>query len=233
MNREDCVFPIAYFERIAAIHDEKEWDYFGLCGCPLPIVKHVMRLARLGAKKRHSVEDKLSDADMIEEIQKSLETWQYTSCTNADDEESMQRDQDRMHCSEAWRNGLLLYIYRVFHWKAGQKTPIQILFRARAVADHVFASRDENMITRQALLPLFFAGCELRDISTRRKMIQYCKTWGSKTRYHMFYTTVPLLQQVWAEQEEKGFESVWWGQIVDTQHAAEPDGPLQRRLCFG
>lgn len=235
VNREDCIFPISYFERILAVYDEIEWDYFGLCGCPLPLVKDVMRLARLGASKRKfsSEQSPQFDESMILEIQRSLESWQYVSRITTNDEESMQGDQDRMHCSEAWRNGLLLYIYRVFHWRAGDKTPLQVLFRARAIADRVFASREDNMITRQALLPLFFAGCELRDASTRRKIIQHCKMWEDKTRYHMFNTTVPLLQQIWAEQEENGFENVWWGQVVDSQQTAGPEGLLQRRLCFG
>lgn len=235
VNREDCIFPISYFEKILVVRDESEWDYFGLCGCPLPLVKNVMRLARFGAKKRRCLSNENSqlDGSLILEIQRSLESWQYVSRIATDDEESMQEDQDRMHCSEAWRNGLLLYIYRVFHWRTGDNPPIQVLFRARAIADHVFASREDNMITRQALLPLFFAGCELRDASTRRKIIQHCKMWDEKTRYHMFNTTVPLLQQIWTEQEEKGFENVWWGQVVDSQQTTESDGLLHRRLCFG
>ena len=34
----------------------------------------------------------------------------------------------------------------------------------------------------------------------------------------MFRSTIPLLEEVWAEQDMKGFENVWWGQIVDKQH---------------
>ena len=41
------------------------------------------------------------------------------------------------------------------------------------------------------------------------------------------------INRVWTEQEEKGFENVWWGQIVDNQQAVEPEGLLQSRLCFG
>ena len=89
------------------------------------------------------------------------------------------------------------------------------------------------MISRQALLPLFFAGCELRDLSLRKKIVKFCSVWNERTRYHMFNSTIPLLEEVWAEQEAKGFENVWWGQVVDKQHMFESRYSLQRRICFG
>jgi hypothetical protein len=220
---------VAYFETILQFQDEDKWDYFGLCGCPLPMVKIVMQLARLSAvkKKSLSMQYVTFDNGIVSDIEQSLESWQYGSPPEADeDEESMQQDRDRMHCSEAWRNGLILYIYRVFYWKPGEQTPMRFLSHARVITDHIFASRDDNMINRQALLPLFFAGCELKDQSTRRKITRYCTAWDDKTRYHMFYTTVPLLQQVWAEQEGRGFENTWWGQVVDKQHTNKVPTPV-------
>lgn len=98
---------------------------------------------------------------------------------------------------------------------------------------HVVACRDEAMISRQALLPLFFVGCELRDPSARKKILKLCSVWNDRTRYHMFGTTIPLLQEVWAEQETKGFENVWWGLVIGKQRTSDSDSPLQMRLCFG
>ena len=68
------------------------------------------------------------------------------------------------------------------------------------------------MVSRRALLPLFFAGCELRDQSLRSKIVEFCCIWDRRIRYHMFSNTIPLLEEVWVEQAVKGFENVWWGQ---------------------
>jgi len=195
-----------------------------------------MRLARLSSEKQksNSMLYVTFDATVLSELEHLLESWHHVSPETAfESEESMQQDQDRMHCSEAWRNGLLLYIYRIFHWEPGNSIPIRILFLARVIVDHVFACRDESMVARQALLPLFFAGCELRDRSTRKKILRFCSVWNEKTRYHMFLSTIPLLEEVWAEQEAKGNENVWWGQVVDRWHKSESCYPLQMRLCFG
>lgn len=195
-----------------------------------------MQLARLSAEKRRSSSMRyvLFDTTVISEMEQSLESWRHISPATAfQNEECMQQDLDSMHCSEAWRNGLLLYIYRVFQWKPGDSIPMCIMRRARVIVDHVVACRDESMVSRQALLPLFFAGCELRDLSSRKQIIKLCSLWNERTRYHMFSSTIPLLEEVWAEQEIKGFENVWWGQIVNKQHESDRHSPLQMRLCFG
>jgi hypothetical protein len=195
-----------------------------------------MELARLSAEKRKSSSMQYIkfDTTVISEIEQSLESWHHISSATAfQGEECMQQDRDSMHCSEAWRNGLLLYIYRVFQWELGSNIPMHILSRARVIVDHVVACRDESMVSRQALLPLFFAGCELRDRSLRKKIVNFCSVWNERTRYHMFNSAIPLLEEVWAEQETKGFENVWWGQIVDKRHTSRPRYPLQMRLCFG
>jgi hypothetical protein len=230
------VFPYAYFQAVLSNHDGRHWDFFGLCGCPPSLVVIVMQLARLSAEKRKSssMQCVTFDTTVISEIKQLLTSWYHISPGTAfRDEECMQRDQDCMHCSEAWRNGLLLYIYRVFQWKPGSSIPMHILYRARVIMDHVFACRDESMVSRQALLPLFFAGCELRDRSARKKIVHFCSSWNERTRYHMFHSAIPLLEEVWAEQEIKGFENVWWGQVVDKQHSSESCYPLQMRVCFG
>ncbi|KAI0427454.1 fungal-specific transcription factor domain-containing protein [Xylaria sp. FL1042] len=236
LSREDCVFPYSYFEAVILNHREKEWDYFSLCGCPLQLVEIVMRLARLTAEKRQSLSMryvKFDDA-IISEIEKLLESWQHEPPpTSLQDEASMHQDLDTMHCSEAWRNGLLLYLYRVFQWEPGSRVAMRATLRARITADHVFACREDSLVAKQALLPLFFAGCELRDESTRRKILRYCALWDDMTRYHMFDSTIPLLREIWAEQEQKGFDDIWWGQVVDRAHATGSRDALKMRLCFG
>ncbi|KAK8075406.1 fungal-specific transcription factor domain-containing protein [Apiospora hydei] len=203
------------------------------------LVEIVMCLARLSAEKRKSslMQHVNFDDTVISQIEESLGFWQHVSPPAADqDESSMHQDMDSMHCSEAWRNGLLLYVYRVFRWEPGHSIPVRVMRLARATADQIFACREDNsLVAKQALLPLFFAGCELRDESTRRKILRLCSLWDEVTRYHMINSTVPLLKEVWADQEERGFHNVWWGQVVDRMHAAEEScgAVLQMRLCFG
>ncbi|KAK8061995.1 hypothetical protein PG994_008361 [Apiospora phragmitis] len=161
--REDCVFPYSYFEVVASSNQgEQEWDYFRLCGCPLPLVEIVMRLARLSAEKRKSAPMqyvKLDDT-VISDIENSLGSWQHVSPPTADrDESSVHQDMDSMHCAEAWRHGLLLYVHRVFRWEPGDRVPPSMARCARVTADHVFACReDSSLVAKQALLPPFLRG---------------------------------------------------------------------------
>jgi len=230
------VFPYAYFEAVLSNQNSREWDFFGLCGCPTSLVKIVMQVARLSAEKRKLslTQDVTFDTTVILEIEQELEFWHHVPAATAfRDEECMQQDQDIMHCSEAWRNGLLLYIFRVFQWEPGSSIPTRVLYHARVIVDHAISCRDGTMMSRQALLPLFFAGCELRDQSMRTVILNFCSVWNERTRYNMFRSTIPLLEEVWAEQETKGFENVWWGQVVDKHHTSKSCHPLQMRLCFG
>ncbi|KAB8230975.1 transcription factor domain-containing protein [Aspergillus alliaceus] len=235
LSREDCVFPYAYFDAILSNQYRREWDFFGLCGCPTSLVKIVMQVARLSAERQKSslTPDFIFDNTAVSEIEQSLEQWHHIPAMTAfRDEDCMHQDQDVMHCSEAWRNGLLLYIFRIFQWEPGSSIPTRILYRARTIVDHVVSCRDVNIMSRQALLPLFFAGCELRDRSTKTEIVKLCSIWDERTRYHMFRSAIPLLEEVWTEQETKGFENVWWGQVVDKQHTSKAH-PLKMRLCFG
>ena len=236
VSRQECVFPYTYFESVLRCRDDRLWTFFGLCGCPQSLVVPLIQLAHLAAEKQKTVSMRwvVFDASIVSEIEKSLEDWSHMSSTTAfDNEESMQQDQDCMHCSEAWRNGLLLYIYRVFRWEPGVAVPVHIVYRARVIMDHIFACRDEVFVSKQALLPLFFAGCEVTDRSAQKRIGKFCSSWDKRTGYHMFRSVMPLLEELWAEQKVKGPEKVWWGQIVDKRHSSESQHPLQTRLCFG
>jgi hypothetical protein len=174
------------------------------------------------------------DNTLISEIERSLQAWSHIpSDTAYDDEESMHQDMDRMHCSEAWRNGLLLYIYRVFWWKPADTTPGKLVARARTILDHACSCRDDQFLARQALLPLFFAGSEMADLSAQNRIKALCFSWNERTRYHMFGAMVPLLEDVWTAQRANGPEYVWWGQIVDRKVSANSRHSLQMGICFG
>lgn len=235
MAREDCVFPYEYFDAVLSNQHKREWDFFGLCGCPTSLAKIVMQLARLAAERQRLSQLSLEvfDDSTVADIEQALHSWHYVSTTTAfRDEDTMHRDQDIMHCSEAWRTGLLLYIFRVFRWKPGHSIPMYILYQARVVIDHIVACRTGDMVSRQALLPLFFAACELKDHSIRTGVLKFCATWDERTNYHMFRGTIPLLEEVWDEQDKSGNENVWWGQIVDKRHSSSAH-PLRMQICFG
>lgn len=236
LSREECVFSYEYFDAVLSNQHKREWDFFGLCGCPTSIVTIVMWLARLSAERRKAsllAPHSEFDDTVISEIEHSLESWFHIPAATALlDEDGMHQNLDVMHCSEAWRNGLLLYVFRVFRWEPGSSVPAHVLYRARAVVDHVVSCRDVNMVARQALLPLFFAGCELQDRSTRAQIVKLCSMWDKRTRYHMFGGAISLLEEVWADQETEGWKNVWWGQVVDRHHTSAVH-PLKVRLCFG
>lgn len=159
------MFPYAYFDAVLSNQHKREWDFFGLCGCPTSLAKIVMQVARLGAERRKSLSnlDFIFDNIIVSEIEKSLKSWRHISAATAcRDENSMHQDQDAMHCSEAWRNGLLLYIFRVFQWEPGTSVPTRILYHSRLIFDHVISCRDD-MMSKQALLPFFWqvVSCEI------------------------------------------------------------------------
>ncbi|KIV86490.1 hypothetical protein PV11_02101 [Exophiala sideris] len=236
VNRTPCIFPYEYFESVLACCDDQFWTFFGLCGCPQSLAVPLVQLAHLAAEKQKTASMRwvVFDGSLISEIEQSLEAWSHTrSDTAFDDEESMHQDMDCMHCSEAWRNGLLLYIYRVFRWKSGDTPPVRVVSRARAILDHACACRDDHFVARQALLPLFFAGSEMADFSAQNRIRALCSTWNERTRYHMFGGMIPLLEEVWTAQMAHGPQHVWWGQIVDDKAAAESRNSLQMRICFG
>ncbi|KAI1615251.1 fungal-specific transcription factor domain-containing protein [Exophiala viscosa] len=236
VNRTPCVFPYEYFVSVLACCDDQFWTFFGLCGCPQSLAVPLVQLAHLAAEKQKTASMRwvLFDNSLISEIEQSLEAWNHTpSGTAFDDEESMHQDMDCMHCSEAWRNGLLLYIYRVFRWEPGDTRPVRVLSRARVILDHACACRDDGFVARQALLPLFFAGCEMADLSAQNRIRALCSAWNERTRYHMFGGMVPLLEEVWKAQMALGPQNVWWGQIVDDKAAAKSQNSLQMRICFG
>jgi hypothetical protein len=108
-----------------------------------------------------------------------------------------------------------------------------VAHRARVILDHACACRDDRFVAKQALLPIFWAGCELADPSSRNKIRALCSFWNERTRYHMFSSMVPLLEEIWAAQQTYGPENAWWGPIVDEQSLTHSQHPLQMQICFG
>lgn len=175
------------------------------------------------------------DDSLVAEIQQSLEAWHHVSSADAwQDEESMQQDEDRMHCSEAWRHGLLLYIYRIFRWTPNEAVPLQVVRHARTVTDHVFSCRDAGYLAKQAALPLLWAGCELTDLGIRGKIADFCTFWSGKTRYRLLDHVMPLLNEVWLAHEIQGHDNVCWTSVIDRWHAlGQTNSSLPETFCLG
>jgi hypothetical protein len=236
VNRSPCVFPYEYFDSVLVCADDRLFTFFGLCGCPQSLAVLLLKLAHLAEEKRTSSTMRFVsfDSGVVAEIEQALEMWSHTPDGTAfDNEERVHQNMDQLHCSEAWRHGLLLYIYRVFQWAPGETPAGRVIQRARNILDHACSCIDDQFVARQALLPLFFAGCEMADPSARNTIIALCSNWHQRTGYYMFGGMIPLLEEVWTAQATQGPEKVWWAQVVDEKARAASEDSLQVRICFG
>ena len=70
------MFPYAYSDVVFSNQHKREWDFFGLCGCPMSLVKIVMQVARVSAERQKSslAMDFAFDNTIISEIVHSLES---------------------------------------------------------------------------------------------------------------------------------------------------------------
>ena len=238
MSRQGCVFPNEYFESALEWHDEREWTFLGLCGCPSDLAVSAIQLAHLAAEKAKTAGMRfvIFDDDVVRSIKTPLESWRHIMPPEAwIDTETMQHDVDKMHCSEAWRHGLLLYIFRVFHWNPGEHITVEAAYHARQILDHVFACRDEGYLAKQAVFPLFLAGCEVTNESDQKRIGSFCSHWSKKTRYFMIASVMPLLEEIWAAQDAQGATNVSWWTVIDQWHT-ENGGAcngLPSTFCFG
>ncbi|KAL4906341.1 fungal-specific transcription factor domain-containing protein [Aspergillus multicolor] len=152
---------------------------------------------------------------------------------HADDslEESLHAAQDRYHCAETWRCGLLLYLERVFksnptNPKAKRQHRLTLTKLARRIINHSQSCRRTSQTQKQLLLPIFLAGCETGDAEMREFVKGYCAYWGERSRYSMFYSAIVLLEEIWAAPEGEGSgttkgKGMWWGDVVDGKTRGE------------
>ena len=238
VSRQGCIFPYTYFESVLEHHHDQDWTFLGLCGCPNDLATAVIQLAHLAAEKVKAATMRfvIFDDGAFTEIQSMLRSWCYTADAEAwADEETMQHNVDKMHCSEAWRHGLLLYIFRVFQWNPGEEATVEVAYHARQVLDHVFACRDTGFLAKQTVFPLFLAGCEVKDTSARERIATFCAYWSQKTRFFMIDSVMPLLEEIWAAQEAKGTSAVSWWTVINRWHANDKlaSGDFCATFCFG
>ncbi|EKD14492.1 hypothetical protein MBM_07213 [Drepanopeziza brunnea f. sp. 'multigermtubi' MB_m1] len=113
-----------------------------------------MQIARLSAERQKEswTLDLASNNISISDIESSLGSWRHVPAATAlRDEDSMHQDQDVMHCSEAWRNGLLLYIFRAYHGARTLVSRRQYDVQAGLVATFPCRLRAARSINRDAV----------------------------------------------------------------------------------
>jgi hypothetical protein len=176
------------------------------------------------------------DLGPILAIEKELINWEpikdvFTSelaMTGEEAESIAQVEEDLRHYIEAWRHGLLIYIERVLKWNRKEEISLMVQFLARKTLDHVRCCRRESTMQKRLLLPMFLAGCEVKDEWLRKESIEYCEWWEKKTGCDMFPTASNLMQIVW--DDEKDFE--WWGPVIDQHDHTNSDGTMGRQYLF-
>lgn len=217
-------------------YDEPCVDFYSLCGCPNDIAGMVLDIAHLAPSRVSglTMSHRIVSTVEVVRIEQHLASWTWVSSAKPYvSEEAMHHDRDRYHCSSAWRSGLLLYLYRVHHWLPNDAVPMSILESAREVVDHVSASRDATIISRQALLPLFWAACELNDTSTYGEVMDLIAIWDERTRYHLFGDAASLLSDLRAKREHSRQDDIWWGTVVDARCERQSETDLRMTVTFG
>ncbi|KAH8810619.1 fungal-specific transcription factor domain-containing protein [Xylogone sp. PMI_703] len=235
LSRQGCILPYYYFESLLALEDDHYWTFFDLVGCPRELIVPLMQLANLAAEnEKASSMCETIDLALVDEIQTSLINCKNPTLEIHDDilEEHMQQNRDRWHCIEAWRYGLLVYITRVFRWDRKADPPSRLATYARLVLEHVQACRRTAMVQKQMLLPLFFAGCEIRDSFWRQSIREYCQYWGEICGYDLFRTASSLLEDVWVEQDAPCSNGTWWGSVIGRKQAYQTH-IAAKQFCFG
>lgn len=167
-----------------------------------------------------------SPVDEVEEVLKEMAGPPPTSY-ESEDEETLHLAYDRYHCDEAWRNALLLYIARVFHWNRTEPAPGRVKYLARVVLNHVRSVRKSVTIQKELLLPVFLAGAELHNADDREFVKEYCRWWTSSCGFKMFNDVYDILGDIWDEHENPSGPGTWWATIIDrrrrgSQHVFDP-----------
>ena len=237
LSRQGCLLPYSYFEALLALEDDRYWSFFDLVGCPRELVVPLIQLASLAEENEKVLSMRWTkfDLTLVDEIQASIINWKNPSLEIDYDisEEQMQQQRDRWNCTEAWRYGLLIYITRVFRWNRNTSPPSRLAIYARLILEHVNSCRHTAIVQKQALLPLFFAGCETKDQFSRQSIRDYCQYWSKVCGYNLFSSASSLLEDVWMEQDGSRSDEAWWGSVIDDKQQPYQSHVAPMQFCFG
>ncbi|KAI2606595.1 fungal-specific transcription factor domain-containing protein [Hypoxylon sp. NC1633] len=207
-------------------------DFYNISGCPAELFQYMVLLGTYAREIELASHMTCVTFDMgpVLAVEKALKEWRtpYSDDPDADFDnprasglpddwnltpiQTAHYVQDLYYCAEAWRFALLIYIERVFKWRRGEASITRISIFARKTLNSMLSCRQNEMIQKQLLLPVFLAACETEDEKLRNEARNYCKWWASKTRYEMFITSLGLLEEVWATAADP---DSWWGALID------------------
>ena len=220
MSRQNPVFDDAYLDAIFARGADDFELFFDISGCPAVFAKFMAKMARTAAKfeATQRVVWFQFDNSPVEEMDRCLKSWSNPygrTCQDIESQEDPQVIRDYFHCVEAWRHALLIYILQVFRRDQGRDNSTSTAYLARLVLDHARCIRRSSVTQKQVLLPIFLAGSEVLDMSSRKEIIEYCSFWADANGYYMFQNVADLLESVWKDRTKHAGHQYWWGMTAD------------------
>lgn len=240
INRQEPLFPIKYLDTLLSYDHNDGWTFFDLNGCPGLFVLAMARLAKLASiyEKVSALEWTSFNMLPVDSIIEDVKNWKNTDeiCSmDVDELEDMDAKRDRFHCIEAWRHAVVLYALRVFTRKQDHRSLQSINHIKRVILDHIRCIKEDMIIQKQILIPLFLAAAETGDAKDRAFVQQYCKHWSSKSRYSMFENTEVIIKCVWADWHAATRDTYWWGVKVRSGSPLKSrrEDPMATRLLLG
>lgn len=216
------------------------WTFLDLNGCPGQFVLAMARLAKLASiyEKVAAMEwttFNMLPVDIIVEEVKDWNNSEDISFQEIEELEDMDAKRDRFHCIEAWRHAIFLYTIRVFTKKQNQCGLLSTTHLARVILDHIRCIKQDRIIQKQLLIPLFLAAAETGDETDRTFVQQYCKHWSSTSRYSMFETTEMIIKDIWVDWHPSTRDVYWWGSKVSSGSVLKGrrEDPMATRLLLG
>ena len=218
--------------------NKEDRSFFALTGCPADLVVCMAKLANLASafEQSQGLEWTALKASRVEDLEATLTAWQnpYRIAGRVNDvQEDRSPTRECYHCVEAWRHSLILYIYQVFKRDLVMRSPAVTSFYSQHILDHIHWIRQETVIQKQVLLPLFLAGCEATEENLRKQAKDFCRFWSQRNGYRMFQDVGDLLEHVWKDGQESSDGRYWWGDTVDQYNTTGPTDPMRPQFLFG
>jgi len=234
ISRETPILPVTYLEGIIRHGRNDVWNYFTLVGCREEFIIAMIKLAKLSMQKEKAEEMEwlVFDNSGVDEVEEVLREWPSIHPEYDENKtcETLELERDRYHCDEAWRNGLLLYIARVFRWKRNGPVPGSVRYLSRVILDHSRSIRPSSTVQKQVLLPVFLAGSEMPDEVSRDFARDYCKWWTKSCGFKMFSDVSSYLEDVWSLQDDYSLTGTWWATIIDRRRKQSSQTDLPQIL---
>ncbi|KAI9729269.1 MAG: hypothetical protein M1834_006939 [Cirrosporium novae-zelandiae] len=219
--RSNPIFPLSYLLVILRFCHSDGWSFWILNGCPEFLVISMFKISRAAWLMGEFPERAVEHLDEVRLVEKELIKWQ-----------NPYKDDDRFHTVEAWRQCLLLYIYRIFRYNIGAGPLQMVALQAIVVLEHAQCIPQTSFLQKQVLLPVFLAGCECLHPIGRQFAKRYCAFWDDTCRYRLFRTAHDILEHVWAELDSKE-PDLWWGPIIDRCKEKDQVPGMKLEFLFG